>query len=149
MPDFTPGPANLVASGIPATGWTDPSPPAGVTLSYIVRAESDESCSSGPANGGTMDGNLVRVAVINETGLGGRDCLLFVFSAEIPAARAEAPLPPSPEGQLAWFEPERIPWGDCAPDLNEILPRVLATDRVLFGAERYEDGDRLTWLELG
>ena len=28
---------------------------------YLVRAENDEGCGSGPANGGLVDGNLVRV----------------------------------------------------------------------------------------
>ncbi|MCP3986690.1 MAG: hypothetical protein GY723_20080 [bacterium] len=65
---FTPGPGNLLAAGVTANTWTDPAPPAGSTLYYIVRAESDETCSTGPNNGGTMDANLVRVAVVNETG---------------------------------------------------------------------------------
>jgi hypothetical protein len=67
-PDFTPGPGNLIASGISATSWTDPSPPPAVPLYYVARAESDETCSSGPANGGTLDDNLVRAVVVNETG---------------------------------------------------------------------------------
>jgi len=66
--DFTPGPGNLIASGIPGTSWTDPAPSADVPLHYIVRAESDETCSAGPNNGGTLDDNLVRVVGTNETG---------------------------------------------------------------------------------
>ncbi len=65
---FTPGPGNLLAAGVSTNDWTDPIPPTGVTLYYIVRAESDETCSDGPNNGGTMDENLARVAVVNETG---------------------------------------------------------------------------------
>jgi fibronectin type 3 domain-containing protein len=30
-----------------------------VDLYYVVRAESDETCSTGPSNGGVLDGNLV------------------------------------------------------------------------------------------
>jgi hypothetical protein len=64
---FTPGPGNLVASGVSGTSWTDPSPPSGVTLYYLVRAENDETCSTGPANGGVTEGNTVYASGINET----------------------------------------------------------------------------------
>jgi hypothetical protein len=66
-PGFTPGPGNLVASGIVDTTWTDPSPPSDVTLYYLVRAENDESCGSGPNNNGLTDGNLVYGAMTNST----------------------------------------------------------------------------------
>jgi len=66
--DFVPAPTNRVASGLSATVWTDPAAPAGVTLYYVVQAENDETCSDGPANGGLVDGNLVRASVVNETG---------------------------------------------------------------------------------
>jgi fibronectin type 3 domain-containing protein len=66
-PGFTPGPGNLVASGIGGTSWTDPAPPAGISVHYLVRAESDETCGTGPANGGLTDGNLVHVTAVNET----------------------------------------------------------------------------------
>jgi hypothetical protein len=56
---FTPGPGNLVASGVVGTSWIDASAPNDVTLHYVVRAENDETCSGGPANGGVMDANLV------------------------------------------------------------------------------------------
>jgi hypothetical protein len=62
---FTPGPANLLVSGIGLTTWTDPSPPTGATLYYVVRAENDETCDTGPANGGAMDGNSVYAAAVN------------------------------------------------------------------------------------
>ncbi|MDH3785635.1 MAG: fibronectin type III domain-containing protein, partial [Acidobacteriota bacterium] len=64
---FTPGPANLVAAGIAGSSWTDPSPPPDVPLYYVVRAENDESCGSGPDNGGLVDGNSIEVSAINET----------------------------------------------------------------------------------
>jgi hypothetical protein len=65
---FVPGPGNLLASGISGTGWTDPAPPSGVTLYYLVRAENDETCSTGPANGGVTDANIAYASAINATG---------------------------------------------------------------------------------
>ena len=67
QPDFTPGPGNLVASGVGTTTWSDPSPPSNVTLYYVVRAENDETCGSGPNNGGLTDSNLVYGAGRNDT----------------------------------------------------------------------------------
>jgi hypothetical protein len=67
VPGFTPGPGNLVASGIAGTTWTDPSPPADVEVHYIVRAENDETCGTGPANGGVTDGNLLSGSATNAT----------------------------------------------------------------------------------
>jgi hypothetical protein len=61
-PGFTPSPETLVASGVVSTSWTDSSPPPDVPLHYIVRAENDETCGAGPANGGLVDGNAVAVA---------------------------------------------------------------------------------------
>jgi hypothetical protein len=59
VPGFLPSPANLVGSGITGTTWTDLAAPNDVTLYYVVRAESDETCSEGPNNGGVLDSNLV------------------------------------------------------------------------------------------
>ena len=67
LADFTPGPGNLVASGVGTTAWTDPSPPSDVTLYYLVRAENDETCGSGPNNGGLMDSNLAYGVGRNDT----------------------------------------------------------------------------------
>jgi hypothetical protein len=64
--DFLPSGANLVAKGILGTSHTDTTAPTNVTLYYIVRAESNETCSSGPQNGGTMDSNLVRLSARDE-----------------------------------------------------------------------------------
>jgi hypothetical protein len=68
QPGFLPSPANRVASGIGGTAWTDPAPPTGMTLYYVVRAENDETCGAGPNNGGMIDSNLVYASVVNETG---------------------------------------------------------------------------------
>jgi serine protease AprX len=61
-PSFVPSPSNLVVAGLTATTYTDLAAPNGVTLYYVVRAENDESCSTGPRNGGVVDPNLVRLA---------------------------------------------------------------------------------------
>ncbi len=64
---FTPGPATLVASGVTGTSWTDSAAAADQTLYYVVLAENDESCGTGPNNSGTMDSNTVYVNATNET----------------------------------------------------------------------------------
>jgi hypothetical protein len=61
-PTFTPSAANRVGTGVTGTSWTDAGAPNGVVLYYIVRAENDETCSSGPRNGGVTDANLVRLS---------------------------------------------------------------------------------------
>ena len=66
-PDFTPDGGSLVASGIVGTSYDDGAAPTDRDLWYVVRAESDETCSHGPANGGTIDANLVRVRVSETT----------------------------------------------------------------------------------
>jgi hypothetical protein len=66
-PGFTPGPGNLLASGVTGTTWADPSPPSDVTLYYLVRAENDETCGSGPNNSGLVDANLVYATTMNAT----------------------------------------------------------------------------------
>ncbi|MDH3627386.1 MAG: hypothetical protein OES25_06985 [Acidobacteriota bacterium] len=65
---FTPSGANLVASGVAGTTWTDTGAPADTPVYYVVRAENDETCSTGPANGGAIDGNAVEVATMDATG---------------------------------------------------------------------------------
>ncbi|HXI04313.1 MAG TPA: fibronectin type III domain-containing protein, partial [Candidatus Saccharimonadales bacterium] len=65
-PDFQPGPSTLAASGLTATSWTDLSAPAGEYVWYLVRAENDESCGEGPANGGLTDGNLGYVRALDQ-----------------------------------------------------------------------------------
>ena len=66
-PGFAPSPANRVATGIAGTTWTDLGAPTDVPLYYLVRAESDESCGSGPNNGGMVDENTVYASVVNQT----------------------------------------------------------------------------------
>jgi fibronectin type 3 domain-containing protein len=67
VPGFTPSGANLVASGIETLSYNDLTAPSDQTLYYIARAENDESCSTGPNNGGAIDHNLVDVAVAEST----------------------------------------------------------------------------------
>lgn len=59
---FLPSPSNLVASGVDALSYTDTSAPSDQPLYYLVRAENDEACGSGPANGGVTDGNQIYLA---------------------------------------------------------------------------------------
>jgi len=66
-PAFAPGPGNLLAGGVSGGSWTDTAAPADQTLYYVVRAENDESCSDGPANGGVTDDNLIYGVVRNDT----------------------------------------------------------------------------------
>ncbi len=64
---FTPSPATLIASGITTTSYTDTSAPNDVALYYIVRAENNESCGVGPANGGRVDDNTLTVTAFDWT----------------------------------------------------------------------------------
>ena len=66
-PSFTPSNANRIAQGVTGTSYDDASAPNDVTLYYVVRAESNESCGQGPNNGGLTDANLVRVSARDET----------------------------------------------------------------------------------
>jgi hypothetical protein len=66
-PDFEPSAGNLVASGVTGLSYIDASAPTDRDLWYVVRAESDETCSFGPANGGSMDANVQRVQVSETT----------------------------------------------------------------------------------
>ncbi len=63
VPGFNPGPSNQVATGIAGLNYNDATAPDGQTLYYVVRAETGESCSTGPNNGGQMDANTVQVQV--------------------------------------------------------------------------------------
>lgn len=56
---FVPGPDRLVASGVGALSWTDTGAPADTDVYYLVRAENDETCGSGPDHGGLTDDNAV------------------------------------------------------------------------------------------
>ena len=67
QPDFVPGPGNLIASGVTTLSYDDAAAPTDRQLYYVVRAENDETCSTGPAGGGVMDDNTVRVAVRETT----------------------------------------------------------------------------------
>jgi hypothetical protein len=67
VPGFTPGPGNLVASGVTGSSWSDPAAPNDVPLYYVVRAENDETCSGGPNNGGMTDANLVHAEAEDAT----------------------------------------------------------------------------------
>ena len=59
VPSFVPSPANRIATGLAATAYSDTAVVNGATYYYLVRAENDETCSSGPSNGGVVEGNTV------------------------------------------------------------------------------------------
>jgi hypothetical protein len=65
-PAFTPQASNRIATGVTGTGYTDAAAPNNVDLYYIVRAENDETCSTGPNNGGMTDANLVRAHAVDQ-----------------------------------------------------------------------------------
>jgi len=64
-PGFVPSAANRIAAGVAGTSYSDLSLAPGATGHYLVRAENDESCSTGPANGGVTDANAVYVGATN------------------------------------------------------------------------------------
>lgn len=66
-PDFVVGPGSLVASGVTGLAYTDTMAPVDETLYYVVRAENDEACGSGPNNGGVTDDNAHAVAATDWT----------------------------------------------------------------------------------
>lgn len=57
VPNFVATSGNRVASGLSTSSWTDATAPNGVALHYLARAENDETCSTGPNNGGVQDDN--------------------------------------------------------------------------------------------
>ena len=67
QPGFTPSDANRVATGVAGTSWLDMTAPNDVPLYYIVRAENNETCSTGPANHGVTDANSVQASVTGTT----------------------------------------------------------------------------------
>ncbi|MBP7146923.1 MAG: fibronectin type III domain-containing protein [Acidobacteria bacterium] len=65
-PGFPADTAHRVAMGVTTLSYNDATAPAG-QLYYLVRAESDETCSTGPNNHGRTDGNTVYVDVRETT----------------------------------------------------------------------------------
>lgn len=66
-PNFTPSASNRIAAGVAATTYTDAAAPNGSTLYYLVRAENNESCSTGPANNGVTDDNVAFLSARDDT----------------------------------------------------------------------------------
>lgn len=62
--DFTPGPANLVASGVASTSYRDEAVDPLTTYFYVVRAEDTTTDGTGPANGGNESTATRRVNVV-------------------------------------------------------------------------------------
>jgi fibronectin type 3 domain-containing protein len=67
VPDFVPSSGNLAASGISSTSYVDTAAPNDTILYYLVRAENNETCSTGPNNGGVMDDNMIYFEVRDDT----------------------------------------------------------------------------------
>lgn len=61
-PGFTPDSSNLLVAGLGGTSYVDASAAPDVDYEYVVRAESDVTCSDGPNNAGLMDANFVHGA---------------------------------------------------------------------------------------
>ena len=59
--DFTPGPSNLIASGVSGTSYSDASVDPLTTYFYVVRAEDTTTDGAGPANGGNESAAIRRV----------------------------------------------------------------------------------------
>jgi hypothetical protein len=66
-PNFVPSAANRIAIGVSGSSYTDATAPNGVTLYYLVRAENNETCSTGPKNGGVVDANAVYRSAQDQT----------------------------------------------------------------------------------
>lgn len=66
-PDFPADASHRIATGLDALSYDDSAAPSDTTLYYLVEAESSESCGTGPANGGVVDGNAIRVSVSETT----------------------------------------------------------------------------------
>ncbi len=66
-PNFVPSAANRIAQGVTGTSYTDATAPNGVTFYYLVRAENDETCSTGPNNHGVTDSNTAYRSAQDET----------------------------------------------------------------------------------
>lgn len=56
---FNPGPANMIASCLTDTSYTDTDAPNQIEQFYVVRAEDDSGNGSGPCAGGNEDQNVV------------------------------------------------------------------------------------------
>jgi hypothetical protein len=65
-PGFPADAAHRIASGLKTLSYADATAPAGA-LYYLVRAENDETCGGGPANGGVTDANAVYAPVEQTT----------------------------------------------------------------------------------
>ena len=65
-PAFLPSDDELLVHGLNGTGYLDGTAVTGTTYYYVVQAESDVSCSTGPNNDGLLDGNLRRFEVVDQ-----------------------------------------------------------------------------------
>ena len=96
-----------------------------------------------------LEPNELRLrAVIHEEGLLGKAHLLFVFTARLEASRETAHPRATREGELAWFPEADLPWEQLVPDLRELIPRLFASDELIFGTQVFDGSDRSLSLKL-
>jgi hypothetical protein len=126
VPNFTPSAANRIATGLAATSYADAAVADGATYFYLVRAENDETCGSGPANGGLVDGNTVyRAATLTS-------------SQSAPGAVAGLRLQPPLGADL------RATWDDVPGASSYRVYRSLQPQEPTFTSSRSSDASALT-----
>ena len=78
-------------------------------------------------------------AVVHESGMVGHAYVIFFFCGR----SARRGLQPAPDVELAWQPRAGLSALELAPDLPELLPRVLAPGEPVFAVERYDGGSGL------
>ena len=126
VPNFTPSASNRIATGLTGTSYTDDTTASGITHYYLVRAENDEACGSGPNNSGLTDGNTVYLGA---------------------ALAASQPAPAAVTG-LLFQRPVgadlRATWNDAAGAVSYRVYRSVQPQPMTFADYRSGDGTALT-----
>jgi hypothetical protein len=126
VPSFTPSAANRIATGLATTSYSDAAVVDGATYYYLVRAENDETCGSGPANGGLVDGNAAYRSVT------------LTSTQSLPDAVAGLRLQPPLGADL------RATWDDVAGASSYRVYRSLQPQEPTFTSSRSSDASALT-----
>ena len=88
--------------------------------------------------------DLTLRGVVHESGLLGRNFVLFVFVGQSPQRELR-----SPEGfELCWHPITRLETLPLVHDVAILLPRALAAGEPFFAVETYDGGDRRTSLRI-
>lgn len=118
-PGFTPDPSTLLAWGVTGLSYLDASAAPDTMYSYVVRAESNVTCSDGPNNAGLLDANFVHVEAIDADA---GEVPIATFAQVSPACAGAAAVDfadtsTGPPATWAWdFD------GDGAPDADTATP---------------------------